>query len=83
MKAIFNVRNLDIKSLVYTNTIPVSFDDPKLIQLFDRFATYNGSSPYLTPGIMSMIPHLEQYYGTFFPTGGMHSITQSIYQVGS
>ena len=55
----------------------------RLIQLFDRFATYNGSSPYLTPGIMSMIPHLEQYYGTFFPKGGMHSITESIYQVGS
>ena len=28
-----------------------------------------------------MIPHLEQYYGTFFPKGGMHSITQSIYQL--
>ena len=30
---------------------------------------------------MSMIPHLEQYYGTFFPEGGMHSITKSIYQL--
>ncbi|MDB4497622.1 FAD-dependent oxidoreductase, partial [Flavobacteriaceae bacterium] len=58
-----------------------SFKDSRLVQLFDRFATYNGSSPYQTPGIMSMIPHLEQYYGTFFPTGGMHSITQSIYQL--
>ena len=30
---------------------------------------------------MSIIPHLEQHYGTFFPTGGMHSITQSIYHL--
>ena len=80
LKAIFNVRNLDINiSLHEYNTS--NFDDPKLIQLFDRFATYNGSSPYLTPGIMSMIPHLEQYYGTFFPKGGMHSITGSIYKL--
>ena len=57
------------------------FKDPKLVQFFDRFATYNGSSPYLTPGIMSMIPHLEQYYGTFFPKGGMYSITNSLYQL--
>ena len=55
LKAIFNVRNLDINiSLHEYNTS--NFNDPKLIQLFDRFATYNGSSPYLTPGIMSMIP---------------------------
>ena len=55
-----------------------SFSDPKLIQLFDRFATYNGSSPYQTPGIMSMIPHLEMGVGTYFPDGGMINITNSL-----
>lgn len=54
------------------------FGNQKLIQLFNRFATYNGSSPYKTPGIMSMIPHLEMYYGTFYPKGGMHEISQSL-----
>lgn len=54
------------------------FDNPKLVQLFNRYATYNGSSPYMTPGIMSLIPHLEQHYGTFFPKGGMISITNSL-----
>ena len=58
-----------------------AFTNPKLIQLFDRFATYNGSSPYKTPGIMSMIPHLEMDLGTYFPKGGMHSISQSLYQL--
>ena len=52
-----------------------------LVQFFNRFATYNGSSPYQTPGIMSMIPHLEQYFGTYFPKGGMHSISMSLYQL--
>lgn len=55
---------------------------PKLVQLFDRFATYNGSSPYLTPGVMSSIPHLEHNVGTYYPRGGMHSITQALYQLG-
>jgi len=54
------------------------FQDPRLQQLFNRYATYNGSSPYLTPGIMSMIPHLEQHFGTFAPKGGMISITNSL-----
>ncbi len=80
LKAIFKVRSLDINTSLHAYNAK-TFNDPKLVQLFDRFATYNGSSPYQTPGIMSMIPHLEQYYGTFFPEGGMHSITKSIYQL--
>jgi phytoene desaturase len=55
--------------------------EPHLVQLFNRYATYNGSSPYLTPGIMSMIPHLELYLGAYYPNGGMHSITNSLYQL--
>ncbi|MBR9860056.1 phytoene desaturase [bacterium] len=56
------------------------FNNPKLIQLFNRYATYNGSSPYKTPGIMSMIPHLEMDLGTFIPKGGMRSISDSLYR---
>jgi phytoene desaturase len=55
--------------------------EPHLVQLFNRYATYNGSSPYKTPGIMSMIPHLELHLGTYFPKGGMHSITTSLYEL--
>ncbi|WP_299213439.1 1-hydroxycarotenoid 3,4-desaturase CrtD [uncultured Aquimarina sp.] len=80
IKAITRIGNLGINTNLH-NLNSSSFKDPKLVQFFDRFATYNGSSPYLTPGIMSMIPHLEQYYGTFFPKGGMHSITKSLYQL--
>lgn len=67
------------KSLDTTNK--TYFKNPKLIQFFNRYATYNGSSPYKTPGIMSMIPHLEMEMGTYFPKGGMHSITKSLFQL--
>ncbi|MCC6701464.1 MAG: phytoene desaturase [Fluviicola sp.] len=54
---------------------------PKLVQIFDRYATYNGSNPYMAPGILNIIPHLEFGIGTFFPTKGMHSITTSLVQL--
>jgi diapolycopene oxygenase len=51
---------------------------PKLVQIFDRYATYNGSDPYKAPGILQIIPHLEHGIGTFFPTEGMHGITTAL-----
>ncbi|MCF8410897.1 MAG: phytoene desaturase [Crocinitomicaceae bacterium] len=54
---------------------------PKLVQIFNRYATYNGSNPYQAPGILNIIPHLEHGIGSFFPTKGMHSITTSLVQL--
>jgi diapolycopene oxygenase len=53
--------------------------DGKAAQLFDRFATYNGSSPYRTPGLMRMIPGLEHGQGAYYPIGGMYSITKALH----
>ena len=54
---------------------------PKLVQIFNRFATYNGSNPYKAPGVLNVIPHLEHGIGAFFPKGGMRSISNSIFQL--
>ena len=54
---------------------------PKLVQLFDRYATYNGSSPFLAPGVMHTISHLEHNHGTYYPKGGMIQITESVYRL--
>ena len=58
-----------------------ALNHPKLVQIFDRYATYNGSNPYAAPGILTIIPHLEHGIGTFFPTKGMHSITTAFVQL--
>jgi phytoene desaturase len=80
IKAIFNLGSLDLfKTLNEVNI--KAFKNPKLVQLFNRYATYNGSNPYRTPGIMSLIPHLEMHYGTFIPKGGMHQISQSLFKL--
>lgn len=77
---ILNIGKLDLnKSLNQVHER--YFGNPKLIQLFNRYATYNGSNPYITPGIMSLIPQLEMKYGTYYPLGGMHEISQSIYRL--
>ena len=52
---------------------------PKLVQLFDRFATYNGSNPYRAPGMLTIIPHFEHGFGAYYPKGGMYAITKSVY----
>ena len=53
----------------------------KLVQYFDRFATYNGSNPYQAPATLHIIPHLEHSIGAFFPKGGMYSITDTLYKL--
>jgi len=80
VNAIFKVAKLDTNSSL-DEVNKKAFKNPKIRQLFNRYATYNGSSPYKTPGIMSMIPHLEMYFGTYYPKGGMHQISQSLYQL--
>jgi phytoene desaturase len=67
-----------IKSLHQYNS---QFSNPKTTQLFNRFATYNGSNPYKAPAMLSLIPHLEHGIGTFYPKGGMISITKALYNL--
>ena len=50
----------------------------KMVQFFNRYATYNGSNPYRAPGVLNIIPHLEFGFGAYFPKGGMHQITLSL-----
>lgn len=57
------------------------FGNSKLVQLFNRYATYNGSNPYETPATLNIIPHLEFNIGAFFPKKGMHDITQSLFKL--
>ncbi|MFZ1527324.1 MAG: 1-hydroxycarotenoid 3,4-desaturase CrtD [Ferruginibacter sp.] len=52
---------------------------PGAQQMFNRYATYNGSNPYRAPGMLSLIPHLEYNQGSFYPNGGMISITNALY----
>ncbi|WP_027000842.1 1-hydroxycarotenoid 3,4-desaturase CrtD [Eisenibacter elegans] len=54
------------------------FKDPRVVQLFNRYATYNGSNPYEAPATLNVIPHLEINLGAYLPHGGMYSITKGL-----
>ncbi|WP_317899125.1 1-hydroxycarotenoid 3,4-desaturase CrtD [Aurantibacillus circumpalustris] len=58
-----------------------AFKDKRLVQIFNRYSTYNGSSPYLAPATLNVIPHVEIVKGAYYPHGGMHSITKSLVQL--
>jgi 1-hydroxycarotenoid 3,4-desaturase len=53
------------------------FEDPRLRQLFARYATYCGSSPYQSPATLMLIAHVEQA-GVWYIEGGMHRLATSL-----
>lgn len=57
------------------------FRDPRTVQLFDRYATYNGSNPYEAPATLNIISHLEHNLGAFFPDEGMYAIVRSLVEL--
>lgn len=51
---------------------------PHLRQIFLRFATYNGSSPYFAPATFNIIPYVEAEFGAWYVRGGMVRIAQEL-----
>ncbi|NEV63182.1 1-hydroxycarotenoid 3,4-desaturase CrtD [Thiorhodococcus minor] len=53
------------------------FEDPRLHQLFGRYSTYCGSSPFQAPATLMLIAHVEQQ-GVWSVVGGMHQIALAL-----
>ncbi|MBT8408241.1 MAG: phytoene desaturase, partial [Alphaproteobacteria bacterium] len=58
------------------------FSDPRLRQLFGRYATYVGGSPDLSPAILALIWHAEAS-GVWRVKGGMHRLARAMADVAS
>ena len=54
-----------------------SFDDPRLAQLFGRYATYVGGSPYDVPALLALIWQAEAA-GVWAIEGGMHQLARAL-----
>ncbi len=59
------------------STLETYFSDRRLIQLFGRYATYCGSSPYLAPATLMLVAHVEQA-GVWTVEGGMHALARRL-----
>ena len=53
------------------------FADPRLRQLFGRYATYCGSSPFEAPGTLMLVAHVERE-GVWSVTGGMGRLADAL-----
>jgi 1-hydroxycarotenoid 3,4-desaturase len=54
-----------------------AFSEPKLAQLFGRYATYVGGSPYASPALLALIAEAEMR-GVWAVAGGMHGLARAI-----
>lgn len=55
--------------------------EKRLVQLFDRYATYNGSDPYRISGIFNMIQHVEYDLGSYAVKGGIFAIPKALHRL--
>ncbi|WP_299399021.1 1-hydroxycarotenoid 3,4-desaturase CrtD [Pelagibius sp.] len=53
------------------------FHDPRLRQLFGRYATYCGSSPFAAPATLMLVAHVEQR-GVWLVAGGMQRLAETL-----
>lgn len=53
------------------------FHDPRLRQLFGRYATYCGSSPFEAPATLMLVAHVEQQ-GVWSVVGGMQRLAEAM-----
>ncbi|MDY7038505.1 MAG: phytoene desaturase family protein, partial [Thermodesulfobacteriota bacterium] len=62
----------------YDQTIKYFFKSPYLQKMYERFPTYIGSSPFLTPATLMVIPFLEHAFGGWYIKGGMYELVESL-----
>ncbi len=79
VKSFFRLSKVDIfKNMNAQNEL--RFNNPKTVQFFNRYATYNGSNPYQAAATLNVIPHYEFGFGAFFPKKGIRSIADALCQ---
>ena len=61
----------------YWSMLKQRFADPRLRQLFGRYATYVGSSPFKAPATLMLIAHVEQE-GVWMVDGGMRALARAL-----
>ncbi len=80
LKTLFKINRIDPFRTVH-NANNAFFKDKKFVQLFDRFATYNGSNPFKAPATLNIIPFVEFEFGGYFVEGGIYRIINALEKI--
>jgi phytoene desaturase len=54
------------------------FENEKIIQIFDRYPTYNGSDPFKAPATLNIIPYVEFGFGGWYVKGGIYRLVENL-----
>jgi phytoene desaturase len=54
------------------------FNDPHIRQIFLRYASYIGCSPYRIPSLYAMIPYVELQGGSWYIQGGIYRLAEAL-----
>ena len=80
LRGILNFAKVDVfRTMNAANS--KQFADQKVIDIFNRYASYNGSNPYLAPATLNVIAHYEITLGTYFSEGGIHRIISALHSL--
>lgn len=55
-------------------------NDPRLVTLLDRYATYTGSDPRSAPAALATVPYVEQAFGAWHLEGGITALADALAQ---
>jgi phytoene desaturase len=77
LRTVTQIKKLDINRSMH-NANNSYFRDAKTLQIFDRYATYNGSSPFKAPATLNIIQHVEYNLGAYVCTKGVYEIPKAI-----
>ena len=67
----------------YAKTVEHFFRDPHLRQMFLRYPTYVGSSPWQTPAMLSVIPYIEYVFGGYHIEGGLYQLIEALVKLST
>ena len=79
-QTLFKLHQIDPFRTVH-QSVSRFFSDPRLIQLFDRYATYNGSDPFQAPATLNIIPYIEYGLGGYYIKGGIYRLVDALMTV--
>ena len=66
----------------YWSKLEKYFSEPKLRQLFGRYATYVGGSPFNSPSLLQLIWYVE-FLGVWRIKGGLHNLADKLKQLST
>jgi phytoene desaturase len=78
IKSLLNLKSIDVFRTV-DKANRSFFNDAKTVQLFNRYATYSGSNPYLAPATLNTIQHVEYSLGGYICESGVYKMVEVLF----